>query len=207
MSKVGFVDFKVCKEVISKENVFAMAEVVAFAEARYLIGFMGYKMQKVFNNLCIDIRCKNNKGYVLSDSYELVQECALCLCEHYGEYLFDVVGYSKKGKKITVQTMCRKRMMKIISLKCRDEMRHVSLEALTNKTEPRTEMELEQEQDYTQYDNIVNSLNLTDNMRVALECRIKGLSYPEISRILERAQSTVFEYFVKMRQRYMAIYG
>ncbi len=64
--------------------------------------------------------------------------------------------------------MCRKRMMKIVSLKCRDEIRHVSLEALTVKTEPRTEMELEQEQDYTQYDNIVNSLNLTDNMRVAL---------------------------------------
>ncbi len=99
MSKIGFVDFKVCKEVISKENVFAMAEVVAFAEARYLIGFMGYKMQKVFNNFCIDIRCKNNKGYVLSDSYELVQECALCLCEHCGEYLSNVVGYSKKGKK------------------------------------------------------------------------------------------------------------
>lgn len=82
MSKNGFINFNIVKEVVSKENVFAMAEVVAFAEARYLIGFMGYKMQKVFNNLCIDIRCKNNKGYVLSDSYELVQECALCLCEH-----------------------------------------------------------------------------------------------------------------------------
>ncbi len=54
---------------------------------------------------------------------------------------------------------------------------------------------------------IVNSLNLTDNMRVALECRIKGLSYPEIGRVLSRAQSSVYEYFIKMRQRYMAIYG
>ncbi|MCI6734111.1 MAG: hypothetical protein MR437_03435, partial [Clostridiales bacterium] len=50
-------------------------------------------------------------------------------------------------------------------------------------------------------------LNLTDNMRVALERRIKGLSYPEIGRVLSRAQSTVFEYFIKMRQRYTAIYG
>ncbi len=44
-------------------------------------------------------------------------------------------------------------------------------------------------------------------MRIALEFRIKGLSYPEIGRILERAQSTVFEYFIKIRQRYTAIYG
>lgn len=59
----------------------------------------------------------------------------------------------------------------------------------------------------TAYDSIVDSLNLTDNMRIALECRQNGLSYPEIAAVLERAQSTVFEYFVKMRQRYIAIYG
>ena len=64
----------------------------------------------------------------------------------------------------------------------------------------------EVEQDYTEYENVVKSLNLTENMRIALECRIKGLSYPEIGRILSRAQSTVFEYFIKMRQRYNAIY-
>ena len=57
------------------------------------------------------------------------------------------------------------------------------------------------------YDSIVESLNLTDNMRIALECRQNGLSYPEITAILESAQSTVFEYFIKMRQRYAAIYG
>ena len=44
-------------------------------------------------------------------------------------------------------------------------------------------------------------------MRIALECRQNGLSYPEIAAILERAQSTVFEYFIKMRQRYTLIYG
>ena len=56
------------------------------------------------------------------------------------------------------------------------------------------------------YEKIVSSLNLTENMRIALECRQNGLSYPEIGRILSRAQATVYEYFIKMRQRYMAIY-
>ena len=53
----------------------------------------------------------------------------------------------------------------------------------------------------------IASLNLTENMRIALECRQNGLSYPEIGRVLSRAQATVYEYFIKMRQRYMAIYG
>ena len=62
-------------------------------------------------------------------------------------------------------------------------------------------------QDYTVYGIIIKSLNLTDNMRIALECRQNGLSYPEIGRVLSRAQATVYEYFIKMRQRYTAIYG
>ena len=65
----------------------------------------------------------------------------------------------------------------------------------------------EVKQDYEQCDKIVESLNLTDNMRIALECRMAGLSYPESGRILERAQATVYEYFIKMRARYTAIYG
>ena len=49
--------------------------------------------------------------------------------------------------------------------------------------------------------------HIVDTRQNMLECRIKGLSYPEIGRVLSRAQSTVFEYFIKMRQRYIAIYG
>ena len=98
-------------------------------------------------------------------------------------------------------------MMKLINRKTSDYYRTVSLDALTPVSEPSYEIKEEVSQDYTLYEKIVSSLNLTENMRIALECRIKGLSFPEIGRVLSRAQSTVFEYFIKMRQRYMAIYG
>ena len=118
-------------------------------------------------------------------------------------YLF----YSKKGKPITIEIACIRKMMKLINRKTSDYYRSVSLEALTPVSEPSYEIKEEVSQDYITYDKIVDSLNLTENMRIALECRIKGLSYPEIGRILSRAQSTVFEYFIKMRQRYTTIYG
>ena len=73
--------------------------------------------------------------------------------------------------------------------------------------EPYYEMQGKVIQDYTQYDKNIENLNLTENMRIALERRMNGLSYPEIGRILDRAQSTAFEYFIEMRQRYTAIYG
>ena len=183
-NKSTFLNYEVMKEEITPDNVFAMAEIIAFTETRYLIGYMGTQMQKMYIDLYKDILNKNDVTSALSDGYDLVQECALCLCEHYGKHLNEIIGYTKKGKKITVQMACIRRMNKLINRKSRDRYRNISLEELTRKSEPTVEMKEEVQQDYEQCDKIVESLNLTDNMRIALECRMAGLSYPEIGRIL-----------------------
>lgn len=200
-------NYDVFKETISENNVLAMAEQLAMYETRFLIGYMGSRMQKIYADLCVDVRRKNDINHTYSDSYDLVQECALFLCNHYGKRLNDVLTHDKMGKTITVKIACIRAMSKLITRKTSDYCRSVSLDALTPVSEPSCEIEEDVVKDYTAYDSIVDSLNLTENMRIALECRQNGLSYPEIATILERAQSTVFEYFIKMRQRYIAIYG
>ena len=201
--KRKILDFSVMKEEISQNNVLEMAELIAFMELRFQIGYQGSRMQKMY----ADIKHKNELGYMLSDSYDLVQEGALYLCDYYGKHLNDVIGYSKKGKPITIEIACIRKMMKLINRKTSDYYRTVSLDALTSASEPYYETTEEVTQDYTLYEKIVSSLNLTENMRIALECRQNGLSYPEIGRVLSRAQATVYEYFIKMRQRYTVIYG
>ena len=207
MKNENKITFAILKEKISPDNLLAMSELIAISETKYLIGYMGARMQKIHMDLYIDIMHKNDVNHTLSNAYDLVQECGLFLCQHFGKYLKDVIGYTKKGKPINVEMACIRKMMKLINRNTRDFKYTVSLDSLMPYNEPSCEIKEEVEQDYTEYDKIVESLNLTDNMRVALECRIKGLSYPEIGRVLSRAQSTVFEYFIKMRQRYMAIYG
>ena len=205
--KRKILDFSVIKEAITQNNVLEMAELITFMELRFQIGYLGSRAQKMYADLYSDIKHKNELGYMLSDSYDLVQEGALYLCEHYGKHLNDVIGYSKKGTPITVEIACIRKMMKLINRKTSDYHRSVSLEALTSVSEPSYEIKEEVTQDYSLYEKIVSSLNLTENMRIALECRQNGLSYPEIGRVLSRAQATVYEYFIKMRQRYTAIYG
>ena len=205
--KRKFLDFSVMKEEISQNNVLEMAELIAFMELRFQIGYQGSRVQKMYAALYADIKHKNELGHTFSDSYDLVQEGALYLCEHYGKHLNDVIGCSKKGKPITIEIACIRKMMMFIILEARDYHRSVSLDALTPVSEPSYEIKEEITQDYTLYEKIVSSLNLTENMRIALECRQNGLSYPEIGRVLSRTQSTVFEYFIKMRQRYTTIYG
>ena len=205
--KNKILDFSIMKEEISQNNVLEMAELIAFMELRFQIGYQGSRIQRMYADLYTDIKHKNESGYMLSDSYDLVQEGALYLCEHYGKRLSDVLFCNKKGKPITIEIACIRKMMKLINLKTRDYYRSVSLDALTPVSEPSYEIKEEVAQDYTLYEKIVSRLNLTENMRIALECRQNGLSYPEIGKVLSRAQSTVYEYFIKMRQRYMAIYG
>jgi len=201
------IDFSILKEEITQDNVLTMAEAIAFTEVRFIVSRAGGKLQHLYSDLYADIKHQNNSHHVFSDGYDYVQTAALFLCEHCGKHLTDIMFYDKKGKAITIQILCGRQVLKLINRKASDYKRSFSLEDLTPASEPAIEMKEEVKQDYTVYDKIVESLNLTDNMRAALECRIAGLSYPEIGRILGRVQSTVYEYFTKMRQRYIAIYG
>ena len=70
-------NYDVFKEPISKNNVLAMAEQLAMYETRFLFGYMGAKMQKIYADLCVDIRRKNDINHTYSDSYDL---CKNVLC-------------------------------------------------------------------------------------------------------------------------------
>ena len=88
--------------------------------------------------------------------------------------------------------------------KYRFRQRYLSLERIIKKLEYDTETA---EEDYSLVDAVIASLNLTENMNLALEYRMSGMSYPSIAKMLSRATSTIYEYFEKMRARYTSIYG
>ena len=200
-------DFKVLTEKISLENIAVMAELIAMRETKALIGFMGYHAEKAHKKLCKDIFCKDMSGYMLSDSYDLVQSVALFLCGHCGEYLDDFLYISEKGKHRTIKFECYLIITRMLSKRYRVMQKYQSLEATKEKGETEYRQVTNAEQDYAKADEITAALNLTENMSLALDCRMSGMSYPEIARRLSRAVSTVYEYFEKMRARYTAIYG
>ena len=200
-------DFKVLTEKISPENIAVMAELIAMRETKALIGFMGYHAEKAHKKLCKDIFCKDMPGYTLSDSYDLVQSVALFLCDHCEEYLDDFLYISEKGKRRTIKFECYLIITRMLSKRYRLMQKYQSLEEVKEKGEISCMEETEEKQDDSRVNEITAALNLTENMSLALDCRMSGMSYPEIARRLSRAVSTVYEYFEKMRARYTAIYG
>ena len=198
-------DFQVLTEKISPENVLVMSELLAIKETKALIKFMGNHALKAHNKVCKDVFCKDIGGYVLSDFYDLVQSVAAFLCEHCGEFLDDFLYISKRGKHITIKIECYLIITRMLCGKYRAMQKYKSLEQKELKLEYVAE-DIEEE-DYSLVDAVIASLNLTENMNLALNYRMSGMSYPEIAKLLSRATSTVYEYFEKMRQKYSAIYG
>ena len=64
--KRKILDFSVMKEELSQNNVLEMAELIAFMELRFQIGYQGSRMQRMYADLYADIKHKNELGYYLS---------------------------------------------------------------------------------------------------------------------------------------------
>lgn len=208
-AKKCIVNQYVVKQIISPDNVLEIAEMVAITQLKFLIRHTSYgQFQKMLNKLFYDLYHINDSEHSLSDSYDIVQIAAAILCQHYGKRIYSILGYTNKGKMITVQALCIKEMNKYISLLIRNRYRHYPYELLDFYLyEEESELDDSETYDYTEFDKIIDSLNPTENMRIAVNCRMNGLSYPEIGKVLNRTQSTVYEYFIKLRQRYIKLYS
>ena len=65
MSNNRIFNFDVLEEEISPSNIVAISEIVAFTQTRFLIGYMGNRMQKIYADLYSDIKNKHNINLVL----------------------------------------------------------------------------------------------------------------------------------------------
>jgi len=198
-------EFGVLKEAISPDNVSVMAELITAMEMKHLIAFVGAPMIAMRKKLYKDMLHKDETGYVLSDSYDFVQTVALYLCEHIGEYLTDVVKYNSKGKKITVQMMCCRKIMRMVDLDYRDFHRLVSYDNMKPQEEPYEEMKLIEQEDYSRVDTVIERMGLNEIQTQALTYRMNGMSYPEIGRMINRCQATVFEMIGKFKVKFNAV--
>ena len=205
MAKLVRTNFKVMGEVISPENVLEMAEILSLKETKWLISYAGDFMIKINHKLYGDVMNKNTEGYVLSDSYDIVQTVAIFLCEHFGERLDDYYRTTKKGKEVTIKYHCYHLINRVIGTKYRRLIRDVSLEALTRKTEPRTELKTFEEDSQKTVDNTISQLGLNEYYETILNCRMAGMSFPEIGRIVGRQISTVWVALNKIKKTYLSL--
>ena len=195
------------KEVITVTNIVKLSEAIALAECKFLIARIGMPMIEMRKNLLKDIYNKNNCNYTLSDSYDCVQQIALLLSLNMGKRLTDVHHIDKKGKPITIHLQAMREMSKLIGYKMRRSKTDCSLETIANKYTVKDTIAEEPDDSCQTVDRIIDSLNLNKTQLTALQCRMSGMSYPEIAKIIQRAISTTYDCLRTIEKRYKAIYG
>jgi len=199
-------DFNILKETISPQNVQVMSELITIQEIKFLIGYIGAPMITMRNNLLKDFYYKSEPNYQISESYDLVQECTLFLCKHVGKKLSDVHHIDKKGRKITIEMQAIRCMNKLINRQSRSAKTEISLDVLIERNTPIVEIPVENNNDYSNVDRIIKNLNLNETQALALECRMNGMSYPEIASVINRAISTSYDMLKFIQKRYRSIY-
>lgn len=198
-------DYSILHDKISKENVLPMSELIALICTKSMIKYAGELAIDIHNKLVTDIYNMNNPNYTISGSYDLVQNIALFLCEHYGEYLDNYYETTKKGKIITLKYHCHRLINREINTIERKKKSTLNLDYLPKHLEPKTETteEINNDNSWDNVDKIISSMNLTENHKIVLRERLAGTSMPEIAKMLNRCLGTIGDLWYTIQRRYI----
>ncbi|MCM1439622.1 MAG: phosphoribosyltransferase family protein [Roseburia sp.] len=200
-------NFSVLREIISPENVQYMAELITIKQTKTLIGYIGNDAIEAHEKVYIDVMHKDDERYVLSDYYDLVQDVALFLCEHFGKYLDDYLYTSKKGRAVTVKMECYYIIKRELYRRYYVNGKNTSLDAfryvkdnrdLTYRTE-------ETEASYDRVEKIISLMNLGEKHLIVLNGRMNGISNSQLAVILQCTIGGVHGFRNVMKKRYAKV--
>ena len=178
--------YEVLEEKISPDNIVRIGELLALGALKYMCG---HKMlHGMYADLARDIANKDMEGYVLTESYDLVQE--------------DV----KDGEQYTVRRLCNKTLCHKIYELWKVKRYTESMDALPRSREPFVEFEREKA-DYSKHDELMAKLRLTKGEKEAIECYVAGVSFTEQAKLLSVNLSTIWRRRKSAQTKYLAIAG
>ena len=187
--------------VISAENIQKIGEVIALTCIKTVIVRSGKDLHYLYKGLLRDMNRSKDDLLPFSDAYDIAQEAMLFLCQHIGEMLGDIC-ITKYGKATTIRSAC---------FRCTDNYlekqytRHiintVSLdERITAESE--TILDDEQKNDYTVVDGLIAKMKLTAVEYETLCAYMAGLTYLEVTRLLNVNRTTIWRRKMSLQRKY-----
>ena len=188
--------------VISAENVQRMGEVIALTCIKTVIVRSGKDLHYLYKGLLRDMNRSEEDYSPFSNAYDIAQEAMLFLCQHMRKKLGD--DYTTKyGKVVTIKSAC---------YRCADNYlqkqytRHLSNtisldERITAK--PETILDDEHKNDYTVVDGLISKMKLTTAEYETLCAYMAGLTYLEVTRLLNVNRTTIWRRQKSIQKKYL----
>lgn len=187
--------------VISAENIQKIGEVIALTCIKTVIVRSGKDLHYLYKGLLRDMNRSKDDLLPFSDAYAIAQEAMLFLCQHIGEMLGDIC-ITKYGKATTIRSAC---------FRCADNYlekqytRHIINTVSLDKritAEFETILDDEQKNDYTAVDGLISKMKLTAVEYETLCAYMAGLTYLEVTRLLNVNRTTIWRRKMSLQRKY-----
>lgn len=187
--------------VISAENVQKMGEVVALTCIKTVIVRSGKDLHYLYKGLLRDMNRSKDDYSPFSNAYDIAQEAMLFLCQHIGEKLGDNC-ITKYGKTTSIRSACYRCADNYLKKQyTRHILSTVSLdERITSESE--TTLDEEQKNDYTAVDWLISKMKLTAAEYETLCAYMAGLTYLEVTRLLNVNRTTIWRRKMSLQRKY-----
>ena len=200
-------------EPISKDNVRLMGEMIALQALRTIKKYDIRVVDKLYIGLIKDLHHMNEVGYIVSDGYDVAQTAICFLYQYIGHTVHEIYGKDRKGEEITIKLACYREVNRFIDiLRNRPDRRGTIVESIdfTNykalPADPVNCFEHEQT-DYTKYDELVRTLQLSALELAILNCYMNGMVQSEVCAELGIGRGTINFRKASVRKRYIACFG
>ena len=200
-------------EPISTGNVKLMGEMIALQALRTIKKFDMRIADKLYIGLIKDLHHMNEVGYIVSDGYDVAQTAICFLYQYIGHTVHEIYGRDRKGKEITIKLACYREVNRLIDLlRNRPDRRGTIVESIdftdykALPADPVNCFEHEQT-DYTKYDELVRTLQLSALELAILDCYMNGMVQSEVCAELRIGRGTINFRKASIRKRYQSLYG
>ncbi len=187
--------------VISAKNIQKMGEVIALTCIKTVIVRSGKDLHYLYKGLLRDMNRSKDDLSPFSNAYDIAQEAMLFLCQHIGKKLGDSY-ITKYGKATTIRSACFRYADNYLEKQyTRHIINTVSLDERIT-TESETTLDDEQKNDYTAVDGLIAKMKLTTVEYETLCAYMAGLTYLEVTRLLNVNRTTIWRRRMSLQRKY-----
>ena len=199
-------------EPISNENVKLMGEMIALLAFRTVKKFDMKVADRLYIELIKDLHHMSEIDYIVSDGYDVAQTAICFLYQFVGHSTNEIYGKDKQGKEITIKLACYREVDHYINLlRNRPDRRGTIVEPIDFTDYKALPMDpvncFEHEQtDYSEYDELVEALQLSALELAILNCYMNGMRQSEVCAELGIGRGTINHRKASIRRRYCSLY-
>ena len=190
--------------VITADNIKKIGELIALLTIRTVMCRSGKDLYRLYDGLIKDCNKSNDSLDEYSDGYDIAQTAMLFLCEHIGKRLGD--NYTTtRGNVISIKQACFRFTDRYLDKQFTRHLAHTTAINDSVASSHITFIDDESNSDYTAVDALIDKMQLTQGEYDVLCAYMSGLTYLEVTQLLNVNRTTIWRRRMSLQRKYMIL--